>query len=69
MLKLAGKLEALGELQPEDIPSDPLNRATAVIALHDGRRVTVTGLTREECRKIAPDFGEPFTLSMEGLPC
>ena len=69
MLKIAGKLQALGELQPEDIPTAPEQRASAVIAMPDGRAITVTGLTREECRKLAPEFGEPITLRMEGLPC
>lgn len=68
MLKIAGKLQALGELAPEDIPSAG-GRMSAVLALPDGRTVTITGLTNEEYRKLVGDFGEPMTLKLEGLPC
>ena len=69
MLKIAGKLEALGQLLPEDIPADQASRAGAVVRMFDGRQVTISGLTHEECRKLAGDFGEPLTLRLEGLPC
>lgn len=69
MLKLAGKLQALGELDPADLSPETTSRASAVLALSDGRNVVIQGLTHEECRKLAGDFGEPLTLKLEGLPC
>lgn len=69
MLKIAGKLEAIGQLLPENIPADPAARAGAVVRMLDGRQVTISGLTHEECRRLAGDLGEPLTLKLEGLPC
>lgn len=68
MLKLAGRLQVLGNLQPQDIPPDTTARASAVLALPDARLVIIQGLTQEECRQLSGDFGEPLTLRLEGLP-
>lgn len=67
MLKLAGKLEAIGRLLPDDA-TDASNDG-AVLRLHDGRQIIIRGLTQEECRKLAPELGEPYTVRGEGLPC
>lgn len=67
MLKIGGKLEALGELRDEDIPTQE-DCASAILKRADGRQVVISGLTREECRSLAGDFGEPITLKVEGLP-
>lgn len=69
MLKIAGKLLALGDIQANDIPPDTYERATAMLLLPDNRTIVVQGLTREECRQLSGDFGEPMTLRLEGLPC
>lgn len=70
MLKIAGKLQALGYLLPDPlVQADGKPPAGAIITMADGRNVTVSGLTPEEVRKLAGDFGEPITLKLEGLPC
>jgi hypothetical protein len=70
MLKLAGKLNAVGYLLPQP-PQQPGEEPPtgAVVTLVDGRSLTIIGLNKEECRKLAGDFGEPITLKLEGLPC
>lgn len=65
MIQIAGKLQALGQLAPEDIPSK--NAPCAVLNLADGRLVTVIGLTTAECRSLAPTWGEPVLIDIRGV--
>lgn len=62
MIKISGTLQALGDLQPDDIPAETVPRA--LIVTPDGRVVIVSGLTREECRALAGNFGDAVELSV-----
>lgn len=66
LLTLTGEVSAVGDLQPEDIPS--LNTPRVLLRL-DGkldRYILITGLTMAECRSVATAFMEQVTVSIGG---
>lgn len=65
MIQIAGTLQALGDLQPEDIPSEAVPRA--LLKMPDDRIVVISGLTRDECRALARDFGDPVVITVKGV--
>ncbi len=62
-LTLTGEIFSLG-----DMPHDEVPQMAGVphigIRLADGRKVTLTGLTRDECRAMATSFMSPVVLTM-----
>ena len=61
-MKLSGIVCTVGDLQPEDVPI--VGEPGFQLRLHDGRVVTVCGLTREECREAAKHFLDGATLTL-----
>ena len=51
-LTLTGELWAIGDMQPEDAPQI-VGVPMVQIQMPGGRIVTLSGLTREECRRAA----------------
>jgi hypothetical protein len=48
----------VGDLAAESLP-DLVNSPSVQVQTADGRLVTIAGLTREECRAVAPGLFKP----------
>ncbi len=65
-LTLTGEFCTIGELMQEDIP--PMVGVPAIqMRRPDGRAITLTGLTREECRATGPLFMSTITITVKGV--
>lgn len=62
-MNIRGKFVVIGELSAEDVPAGGV--PAIQIKTADGRVVTVTGLSREECRSAGSLFMEQVTLSLD----
>jgi hypothetical protein len=63
-LELCGEMVTIGDLVEEDMPAQLLGTPAIQLRTADGRVITITGLSREECRTAAPLFGKQMSVSL-----
>jgi len=65
MINLSGQVVSMGNMDVSELP--PLLAAPRVqFAMSNGRIVTLSGLTMEECRSFAPLFLSDVIISIAG---
>jgi hypothetical protein len=64
LLSLTGEIDAVGNLQPEDIPALDTPRVLILLDGQPMRHVLIAGLTQEECRAVASVFMEQVRLTV-----
>jgi hypothetical protein len=65
-LRLDGELVFVGDLLDDELPK-LANTPSVQIQTADGRLVTITGLSREECRAVAPGLFKDVRVNI-GMP-
>lgn len=64
LLNLTGEIDAVGNLQPEDMPALDSPRVLILLDGQPMRHVLIAGLTQEECRAVASVFMEQVRLTV-----
>ncbi len=65
-VRLDGELVFVGDLLDDELPK-LANTPSVQIQTADGRLVTITGLSREECRAVAPGLFKDVRVNI-GMP-
>lgn len=64
LLNLTGEIDAVGNLQPEDMPALDSPRVLILLDGQPTRHVLIAGLTQAECRAVASMFMEQVRLTV-----